>query len=181
VAPPLAAGIVNVTVTTVGGTSNARQFTSVVRPVGDDNIESARDSNSGGRAEAFQYTANASGTVNTISIFIDSGNNASRVVVGLYTNNGTINSPGTLLTQATILNPVAGAWNTVSVSSVSVTSGVKYWIAVLSPASKGIVRFRDVVSGGSSQQSSQSSLSTLPSTWTTGTRESRSPMSAYAQ
>jgi hypothetical protein len=180
-APAGAAGNVDVTVTTAGGSSNAVSFSYVVRPVGDDNIQSTQDSNSAGVAEAFQYTANASGNISTISIFINANNSSTRVNVGLYSNNNTTNNPATLLTQATIINPVAGAWNTISVPTVAVTSGTRYWIAVLSPATRGTVRFRDVQGGGRSQTSAQTNLLALPVTWTAGTTGSRSPMSAYGQ
>ena len=100
-------------------------------------------------------------------------------MVGLYNNNGSDN-PGTLLTQATLTNPTNGAWNSVAVPTAAVTSGTKYWLAVLGPAGGGTARFRDVSVGGKAQTSSQSNLSTLPATWSAGTTYTMSPMSAYA-
>lgn len=47
------------------------------------------DRNPTGTAEAFQYRANGSGTVITLSIFVDSGRTATQIVMGLYTNTGT--------------------------------------------------------------------------------------------
>ena len=100
------------------------------------------------------------------------------MVVGLYDNNAS-NNPGNLLAQATIVNPVKGAWNSVSVSAASITAGAKYWIAVLGPLGSGAVKFRDVGLGGKAQVSSQSNLTVLPAIWSPGTTYSNSPLSAY--
>jgi hypothetical protein len=137
------------------------------------------DSDGAGIAEAFKTTASASGTLSSISVYIDSGSAATNVKVGLYSANGT--HPGTLLTQGTISTPTPGTWNTASVTNVSVVAGTTYWIAVLGPAGTGTLRFRDV--GGSnpssSETSSQTTLTTLPTTWTTGAIFSDAPLSAY--
>jgi hypothetical protein len=147
--------------------------------VGVQTIGGNQDSNSAGMAEAFQYTAAASGSVAKLSVYIDSSSTATQVVVGLYTNNAS-NNPGSLLTQATIVSPVKGAWNMVSVPAASVTASTKYWIAVLGPANSGVVRFRDIASGARAQTSSQSNLTSLPAMWTPGVTYLNSPMSAYA-
>src|SRR5262249_55884457 len=142
-------------------------------------VGSNQDDNAAGTAEAFQYTASASGTVNRLWIYIDGNNTAANVVVGLYTNSAS-NNPSSLLAQATIANPVKGAWNAIDVPAASVVAGTKYWIAVLGSAGGGIVKFRDVASGGQAQTSSQNNLTTLPTTWTPGTTYLNSPLSAYA-
>ena len=147
--------------------------------VGETTIKPNQDNNAAGTAEAFQYTALASGTVNQLSVYLDSNNSASSVVIGLYDNNGS-NNPGTLLTQATITSPVKGAWNTISVPTANITSGAKYWIAVLGPSGSGTVQFRDVASGGRAQVSTQTNLATLPATWSAGTTYANAPLSAYA-
>jgi hypothetical protein len=130
-------------------------------------------------AEAFQYTASATGTLTRLTIYLDSSNTATNVVVGLYTDTGS-NNPGTLLTQGTISAPVKGAWNSLTVPSVSVTTGTKYWIAVLGPTGAGAAQFRDVASGSNTQTSAATNLAVLPSTWATGQKFTNSPMSAYA-
>jgi hypothetical protein len=164
-------------------TSADRTFTTAAAApqvlLGSQAIEGQTDYNAAGMAEAFQYTATASGTVASLSIYIDPSSTATRVVVGLYSN-ARDDTPNILLAQATITSPVAGAWNTVSIPAVSVTAGGQYWIAVLGPTNAGVVRFRDAPSGGKAQTSAQSDLSLLPATWTAGATYYNSPMSAFA-
>jgi N,N-dimethylformamidase beta subunit-like, C-terminal/Domain of unknown function (DUF4082)/Bacterial Ig-like domain/WD domain, G-beta repeat/Bacterial Ig domain len=147
--------------------------------VGETTIQSSLDSNPAGLAEAFQYTASASGTANKLYIYIDSRSSATQVVVGLYSNTVS-NNPGSLLTQATISNPTNGAWNAVTLPSANVVSGTQYWIAVLGPTGAGTVKFRDAGSGnGKTQTSAEHNLTSLPATWSPGRTFSDSPMSAY--
>jgi hypothetical protein len=147
--------------------------------VGDQATEAQQDSNTPGSAEAFEYTATTSGTVNRLYIYLDGANTATPVIVGLYSNT-TDNAPGTLLAGGTISNPVAGGWNSVDVATTSVTAGVSYWIAVLAPTGAVGLKFRDVPVGGRTVVSSQSNLNALPATWSSGATWSNSPMSAYA-
>ncbi len=142
-------------------------------------IEGQIDYNAPGMAEAFQYTADASGSVTKLYVYIDESSTATSVVVGLYTNTRDDN-PGTLLTQATLTNPINGAWNAVTVPAAGVTAGGQYWIAVLGPVGAGTVRFRDAPSGSKAQTSAQGSLSILPSVWSAGANYYNAPMSAYA-
>jgi hypothetical protein len=148
--------------------------------LGTQTVQGNLDSNATGMAEAFQYTAATSGTVNKLSVYLDASSTASRVVVGLYADNA--GNPGAVLAQGTITAPVAGTFNEVAVSGAAVTAGQSYWIAVLAPTgATGTVQFRDVGSGGNTQTSASSTLSALPATWSTGGRFHNSPMSATAQ
>ena len=148
--------------------------------VGDANVESNIDSNPAGTAEAFSYTATSSGTAGNLQVYLNGTNVASQVVVGLYSD--TSGAPGTLLGQATITAPVDGAWNTVALpTGVSVTSGTKYWIAILGPKTKGVVGFRDQATGGTgSHTSSQTNLTTLPATWSDGSTYATTSLSGFA-
>src|SRR5205823_873829 len=136
-----------------------------------------------GLAEAFQYTNAQAGTVGELGVYVDTGTTATRVVVGLYSDNGgATGSPATLLASGVITAPVAGRFNTVAVTPVAVTAGTKYWIAVLSTG--GEVHFRDVAdsaAGGLAQISTQTNLTALPGTWSGGARFRQSPMSAFAR
>jgi hypothetical protein len=148
--------------------------------LGTQTVQGNVDSNSAGMAEAFQYTAGASGTVTKLSVHLDATSTASRVVVGLYADN--TNTPGALLAQGTITAPVAGT-NEVAVPSAAVTAGRRYWIAVLQPSgSTGTIRFRDVESGGGlAKTSAQTTLSALPASWATGSTFDNAPMTAFVQ
>jgi hypothetical protein len=148
--------------------------------LGSQDVEELLDSNAPGLAEAFQYTADGSGTVTELVVYLDASSTASKVVVGLYADNGS-DSPGALLAQATIAAPAAGSWNSAAVAGVNVVAGNRYWLAILQPTSStGTIRFRDTDSGGPAQTSLQTNLATLPSTWQTGSTFVNSPLSAYA-
>jgi outer membrane protein assembly factor BamB len=141
-------------------------------------VEGNPDSNTAGSAEAFEATAFATGSLASITVYIDSSSSATRLVAGIYADAG--GEPGTLMTQATLSSPTSGAWNTITVPAATVTSGSGYWISVLSPAGAGSLAFRDVVGGTLSENSGQSTLSSLPTTWSPGPRWDNSPISAYA-
>jgi glucose/arabinose dehydrogenase len=144
--------------------------------VGDQTIESGVDSNNLGMAEAFETTAAATGTVSSMSVYLDAGSTASRVVLGLYADGGA--HPGALLTQGVVTAPTAGAWNAVTVPSASVTAGTRYWTAILGTGSGGL-RFRDRSGGCRSETSAQGTLTALPATWTSGSLYTDCPLSAY--
>ena len=146
--------------------------------LGSSSLQPNGDSSSAGSAEAFQFTAAATGTVHSFSLYVTSGTTAKSILVGLYSN--TSGNPATLLTSATIVSPTSGAWNAVEVSTpVSVKSGGLYWLAALTPT--GTLGMRDVSSGGGPTQSSaSSSLSTLPYSWSSGESWANSPASFYA-
>jgi len=143
--------------------------------VGNGTTEAQADNNAAGRAEAFKTTASASGSVTQLRVYIDLGNTATSVRVGLYSNNPTTNRPQTLLTSGTISAPTAGANNNVAVTGASVTAGQTYWIALLTPSGTGqVVRFRDRAQPsaalGQSEWSSSATLTALPATWASGTQ-----------
>ncbi len=147
--------------------------------VGSKSVPSNIDYNPGGVAEAFIYTASATGTATRFYVYVDSGNTASNIIVGIYSN-ATGDNPANLLAQATISNPVKGAWNSVTIPSVSIVKSTKYWFAILGPAGDGTVKFRDASIGSKAQTSAQSNLTALPTVWSIGTNYNNSPMAAYA-
>ena len=148
--------------------------------IGSAALQPSEDITSGGQAEAFQYVALASGEVKSLTLYVNSGYTASAIVVGLYSNApGPPAHPEKLLTKATIDAPVAGTWNSVNVSPVTVTKGTTYWLAALAP--KGTLAVRDLATGGGPTQSSSSeSLNSLPSSWSSGESWANSPASFYA-
>ena len=146
--------------------------------IGTSTVQTGKDNDSAGTAEAFQATASTSGTIGQLVVYLDSTNAATSVVVGLFSDSG--GHPGTLLTQAKITAPAKGAWNTVTVPGVTITSGTAYWFAILSPSGAGVVQFRDKLGGGHSETSSATNLSALPTAWTTGVAYPDGPLSIYA-
>lgn len=146
--------------------------------LGTQTVGSNLDSNPAGLAEAFEATATATGTVGSLSVYVDPSSTATTLVAGLYSDDA--GQPGTLLSQGSISPPAPGTWNTVVLPATSVTSGTAYWIGVLSPSGSGTFAFRDTSGGAVSENSSQSSLAALPSTWSAGPKWNDSPISAYA-
>jgi hypothetical protein len=151
-------------------------FQKALQFAGDNVVETVVDSNANGTAEAFYFTATASGTTSTFNLYVDSTNTAANIMVGVYT--GTSTAPTTLLTTGSLTNPLPGTWNAIPISPISITSGSRYWLAVLNPTSgQGTIKFR-TKSSGTSKTSSQTNLDSLPNTWTTGSSYSCT-MSAY--
>ena len=146
--------------------------------VGDSTVEATVASQNAGTADSFNFTASATGTLTSLSMYLDATATATSVVVGIYSNSGS--HPGTLLAKTTISSPTKGAWNTGSISGVSVTSGTVYWIAVLAPSGAGTLKYREKPSQNlSSEVSASATLSTLPSSWTAGSGDKKGPGSVY--
>ncbi|MFN0096316.1 MAG: LamG-like jellyroll fold domain-containing protein [Dehalococcoidia bacterium] len=168
------------------GTSAPLTFTTAATPppppaaplVGTTQVLTWTDSNIAGSAQAFQFTAATSGTVTKLALYLDAGSAATQVVVGLYTD--VSNKPVQLLTSAPIASPVNGAWNTVTVPGVTVVAGTKYWIALLSPAGAGEVRWRGTQFGGGwSAITNATNLALLPGSWSGVAWQGNSPISAW--
>ena len=140
-------------------------------------IGTTLDSDSPGTAEAFTTRVAAGGSLTRLHLWLDPRSTASKVVVGVYTSrNG---QPSTLLRQATITAPKAGAWNVVNVPSLSVTPGQRLWFAVLGPKGAGTIRFRDASRSGPSYTSLKTNLTSLPARWVSGAGWTSSPLSAF--
>jgi YD repeat-containing protein len=114
-----------------------------------------------------------------------------KITKASYTANG---DPSTLISPGTSTNP--GSPTTLSYSGVNsptqqtqTTGGATsfsdqepstYWIAVLAPnTATGTIVFRDTSSGTHDETSAQTTLTTLPTTWTTGSSYGNSPLAAY--
>jgi hypothetical protein len=155
----------------VSGTSPATVM------LGNQAVESNLDKNPAGRAEAFPATANTTGSVGSISLYLDPTSGAGPIFVGLYSDNS--GHPGTLLGQGSKTSPVAGSWNQISIAPSNVTAGLRYWIAVLGTQATSPY-FRDrVTTACHSETTPQSTLTSLPATWSTGTVWNTCYISAY--
>jgi hypothetical protein len=146
--------------------------------VGNPAVQATTDSSAPGESEAFPFTAAASGTATVAHLYLDQGNTATKVVVGVYSDSA--GHPGALLAQAIVANPTAGAWSAVTLPATNITSGARYWIAVLQPAdSSGSLRWRDGLGAPNSVSSTQTNLTILPATANNGQTWRSSPLSAY--
>ncbi|HEX3688932.1 MAG TPA: hypothetical protein VHV28_04520, partial [Solirubrobacteraceae bacterium] len=143
---------------------------------GNQRIESSADNNQSGLAEAFPFAGHTGGTARAVNVYLDSHNRASTIVAAIYSDNH--GQPGSRLATGSLSSPKAGAWNAVPISAASVASSKSYWIAILGKG--GTAYFRDRSQGPcQSINSHQARLTSLPSTWTSGTRWTTCPTSAY--
>ena len=182
---PGTAGTYTVTATAAADkTKSASATVTVTAPtsstvlLGDANVEGQTDSSLAlGQAEAFQTTASANGSVQTLAVYLDPASTVGQLVAGVYADSG--GHPSALLNQGSITSVVAGAWNPISLPATSVAAGTPYWIAILGTASGSLV-FRDAGGGTcSSETSALNSLTSLPSAWTTGTATTTCPASVF--
>lgn len=143
---------------------------------GDQSVESGVDSNSSGLAQAFPFIDNVSGSAQSIAIYLDSHSRSRTLIAGVYSDAS--GHPGKLLASGSKRSPTSGAWNTITITSTTVASGSKYWLAVLGKG--GALSLREISSGTCrSENSAQTSLSALPSTWKSGRTSATCPVSAY--
>ena len=105
--------------------------------LGDNTIESTADGSALGTVEANQFIATASGSVNLLSIYLDSSNRATSIGLALYSDVSGV--PGALLAQGSRSSVLNGAWNSVSIPSTVLTAGTRYWIARLARAGGNLV------------------------------------------
>lgn len=140
-------------------------------------VEPGVDTDSAGSAEAFPFANARAGTVSSITVYVDRGNHAGRLIAGLYANNR--GRPGRRLTSGSLRSPKRGAWNPLRVRSLAVRAGRTYWLAVL--ARGGRLSFRDrVTTGCRSVAARRGSLKSLPSPWPDGRRWPTCSISAHA-
>jgi hypothetical protein len=162
-------GIVSVTVNNVAQPGGSLLL-------GSQTIQNSADNNAAGSAEAFKYTATASGSAGSLKFYVNTGSAATGIKVGIYSDNG--GHPGTLLTSGSITAPAAAAWNTATLSpNVSLVSGANYWIGFVGTG--GTLNYRDLGSGGCSESLATASITNLPATWTSGQAWPSCTLSAY--
>ena len=166
--------------------------------VGTQKIQASLDSDNSENAEAFPVWATSSGQINSLSLYLDRSSTAATVWVGLYSSYS--GHPLRLLSQAVIPQPVPGQWNSVSIPAVQVRIGREYWVALL--GLNGQIEFRDTYCNsryggtspygqygefetsrygqyGGSETSRQANLTSLPTTWWTGSQHSTCAISMF--
>jgi hypothetical protein len=145
--------------------------------LGEQSVQPSMGRDSAGRALAFPFTAKSSGSVSSMSVYLDSRNQASDVIVGLYADN--FGHPGALLTSGSIDSPQVGKWNVVHVSAAAVSAGQAYWIAAMGHNGALVIRSTRT-RGCGSRNWSQDEISSLPRTWRAGRSTSQCAASAFA-
>lgn len=90
------------------------------------------DSFSNGILIAVSFTASTNCTLTTLSC--KSSSSTGQIAMGIYSDNSGV--PGTLLAQTPGNTPVTG-WNSITITPLSIVSGVQYWLAVIATSSPG--------------------------------------------
>ena len=122
------------------------------RAFGDATVESRRDADRAGHAEAFPFASRFSGTTASIKVYVDARNRAKTLVAGIYRNRK--GHPGTLIASGSVRSPKGKRWNTVKLKARALTPGRTYWVAIL--GERGALVFRDRRKGRCWSQSSRS-------------------------
>ena len=138
---------------------------------------------SAGGGEVYKISAAGSGTAAKLSLYVDGGSTAGKLVLGLYSD--VAGKPGALLGSGRISSVTPGAWNDVPLDAgIPLTVGTSYWFGLLNPSdSGGTLKWRDHAGGksGSPEQTSQArNLTVLPATWATGGSFTDGPVAGYA-
>jgi PKD repeat protein len=130
-----------------------------------------------GTAVASKSVAQASYMITDLNIYLDVGTASAPLIAGVYSDNN--GHPGALLTSGTLASSKPGAWNSLTVPPLLQVKGKAYWIALMSP--NGTIQFPDYVgtAGSAIESSASHTLTSLPSTWTTGTLTFNGPVSGY--
>jgi hypothetical protein len=177
------AGNVRISASRTVTVDNTGSATPGERLLGEGTILGYTDFNAAGTAEAFQVTASAPGILRTMHLYLDATSTASSVLVAIYSDLG--GHPGLWLDEGSLAGSalVAGDWNSIPLlGHVKVSAGAKYWIALLTPAGGGEIRFRDVGMGQGSSPSETSfgtGLTGSPNPWVSGSSYVDGPVSVY--
>lgn len=150
--------------------------------LGSREIQPHVDENPAGTAEAFQYEAERDGAATQLHVYVDEQNEADRLLAGVYTDEA--GEPGRLIAVGRTDELSAGQWNVITLPSLEVVRGQRYWLALLGPRESGVLRFRDLPDGegGPTRTSERQDLSGgcgLPRTWQSGRDYANAPASVY--
>lgn len=131
--------------------------------VGDQALEPTTDSNGDGGAQAWSYTARASGTASGVQVYTGTGNSGA-LSVGIYSDSN--GRPGTLLASTSVPN-TQGQWDQATFTNgPNIINGTKYWLALLGTGG-GSFAYRDNSAGSCTTVGTIGGLSALPSSWST--------------
>ena len=167
---------------TAGKAKAASTGTGATKPttqylLGEQSVQPSMSWESAGKPRAFPFHVKSSGSVSSMSVYLDGHSGASDVIVGLYAD--AAGQPGALLTSGTIGSPQAGKWNTTQVSSAAVTAGQTYWIAAMGRDGTLVLRSTHT-RGCGSREATQNAMSALPRSWRAASTTSQCAPSAFA-
>jgi hypothetical protein len=134
-----------------------------------------------GQATAFRHSATADGPVDTINVYLDKVDRRAKLAVGIYEDDR--GRPDRLLAASTATSDLeARAWNSLTIPSVALEAGERYWIAVLPIGGDVTVRHFDRPAKGTPYGVTAKGHShSLPSSWRThDTLDRMGPASVYA-
>src|SRR5690242_2883083 len=132
---------------------------------GDQAVEPYADQNGGGIPQAWRIDNMSAGTAGSISFYVDRGNAATGMSVGLYSNSN--GHPSRLLAQGTVSSLTGGAWNRVTLGTQPTLTAGTYWLAAVGTG--GALGFDDRLSGScDTEVSGMQSLTSLQGTWSQG-------------
>lgn len=145
--------------------------------LGDNTIGDKTDTNELGVGEAFPIAAAATGTINTMNVYLGPKSTVQKLTIGIYTDRR--GHPYKLLGQGTSASLTPDKWNAIAITDVNVITGAPYWIAILG-TNGGTMDFRDKTSTTCRNESSyQKGLTALPASWRTASLWNGCPLSAY--
>lgn len=146
--------------------------------LGNQSLVASADSVGARAAEAFAFTARATGTTKELRVFVPAQNRATRLLVAVFAD--VSGRPGRMLSAGSARTPSWGSWTSAKVGATRLTMGHVYWIAAGGDGGSLVVRDRR---GGSckGEHAYRAGMSSLPRTWSGGRSLSRCAVSAYVE
>lgn len=152
---------------------------------------SGNDNSSQGNIQATTVTALASGTVDNISVRMNSANTfAGTLSVAIFDATGTGGIPGHIVGSAvnmTVTASTTAYFTSASGAGAAVTNGTAYWIAFMIPnGTTGTVTWDNSTGNGGSGGTTgglafvAGALASMPSTWPSGNTAVAETVNAYA-
>ena len=146
---------------------------------GDQNVESTVISLPAGTAQAFQITPQTTKTLTNIQVYVDASSTATGLRTAIFTTTAD-GHPRSLWGSAGILTALqAGAWNSITLSPLSLSAGQSYWIVILGTGGTLNLRGQPGTGTNLTETSASSTLTSLPNSWTTGVVSTGGPESVY--
>ncbi|PZN85382.1 MAG: hypothetical protein DM484_01590 [Candidatus Methylumidiphilus alinenensis] len=132
-----------------------------------------------GTAQAFQITPQTTKTLTNIQVYVDASSTATGLRTAIYTSSST-GHPYALWGGAGISTVLkAGAWNSITLSPLSLSAGKSYWIVILGTGGTLNLRGQPGTGTNLTETSASTTLTSLPNGWTTGSVSTGGPESVY--